>query len=399
MSELLGYRAIDADNHYYETRDAFTRHIDPSMADKAVRVVEDEDGRDRILIGDEPFTFLTPHFETVAAPGALKEMLISLKSGVVGDRPTDIPIDPAFQDRDARLSLLDQQGLEATVMLPTLAVTVEHAMRRDVGQTYANLAAFNRWLDEDWGFAWRDRIFGVPLMSLLDIDMAVEQLDWALGRGARLVHLRPGPVNGRSPADPVFDPFWARVNEAGVAVAFHISESGYNELYSSYWGEQPNPPSHEQSAFQWACFFGDRPIMDTLSALILHNLFGRFPNVRVLSVENGSNWVPYLLNALDKMKGMGRNGPWLGGRVEGRPSEIFRKHVFVSPFHEEDVVGLTELIGPERVLFGSDYPHPEGLADPVEFARRLGSLDAQDVRNVMRENTAALLGLQSAGIG
>lgn len=396
MSEVLGYRAVDADNHYYETRDAFTRHIDPAMADRAVRVVEDEDGRDRILIGDEPFTFLAPHFETVAAPGALKEMLISLKSGVVGDRPTDIPIEPAFQDREARLLLLDQQGIEATVMLPTLAVTVEHAMRRDVSQTYANLAAFNCWLDEDWGFAWRDRIFGVPLMSLLDVEMAVKQLDWALDRGARVVHLRPGPVNGRSPADPIFDPFWARVNEAGVAVAFHISESGYNELYSSSWGEQPNPPSHEQSAFQWACFFGDRPIMDTLSALILHNLFGRFPNVRILSIENGSNWVSYLLNALDKMKGMGRNGPWLGGRVEGRPSEIFRTHVYVSPFHEEDIVGLTELIGSERVLFGSDYPHPEGLANPVEFARRLGSLDDRVVRGVMRENTAALLGLSTA---
>lgn len=366
------------------------------MTDRAIRVVKDEDGRDRILVGDEPFTFLAPHFDTVVAPGGLKEMLLHLKSGVVGDRPTDIPIEPAFQDREARLALMDQQGIEAAVLLPTLGVTVEHAMRRDVLQTYANLAAFNRWLDEDWGFAWKDRIFGVPLMSLLDVDRAVEQLEWAMDRGARLVHLRPGPVDGRSPADPVFDPFWARVNEAGIGVAFHISESGYNELYSSYWGEPANPASHEQSAFQWTCFFGDRPIMDTLSALILHNLFGRFPNVRVLSVENGSNWVPYLLNALDKMKGMGRNGPWLGGRVKGRPSEIFREHVFVSPFHEEDIVGLTQLIGPERVLFGSDYPHPEGLADPVEFAQRLEPLDDRVVRQVMRDNAASLLGLQTA---
>lgn len=390
----LDYLAVDADNHYYEPRDAFTRYMDPAMAERAVRVVTDEHGHDQILIGDRPHTFLAPHYETVAPPGGLKEMLVHLKSGAVGERPTDMSMDPVFQDRDARLALLNEQGIEAAVMLPTLGVTVEHAMRHDTAQTYANLSAFNRWLEEDWGFSWHDRLFGVPLMSLLDVDLAVEQLEWALDRGARLVHLRPGPVNGRSPADPVFDPFWARVNEAGVAVAFHISESGYNELYSSYWSEAPNPPSHEQSALQWASFFGDRPIMDTLSALILHNLFGRFPNVKVVSIENGSNWVHYLLNALDKMKGMGRNGPWLGGRVAGRPSDIFREHVYVSPFHEEDLPGLVNSIGADRVLFGSDYPHPEGLAEPVEFAERLTSCDESVQRKVMRENCASLLGLR-----
>jgi len=73
-------------------------------------------------------------------------------------------------------------------------------------------------------------------------------------------------------------------------VAFHIGESGYNELFSTAWGERANPPSHEQSAFQWASFYGDRPIMDTVAALTLHNLFGRFPNVRIASIENGSLW-------------------------------------------------------------------------------------------------------------
>ena len=90
-------------------------------------------------------------------------------------------------------------------------------------------------------------------------------------------------------------------------------------MMAPFWGEEPNPSSHQQSAFQWTCFYGDRPIMDTIAALVLHNLFGRFPNIRCLSVENGSLWVPYLLKVMDKMNGMGRNGPWLGGRVTERP--------------------------------------------------------------------------------
>ena len=180
-------------------------------------------------------------------------------------------------------------------MFPTLAVCVEAFMMDDPDQLYANFRSFNTWLDEEWGFDHQGRVYAPPLLSLRDLDRAVIELDWVLARGAQAICLRAGPAYGRSPADPYFDPFWARVNEAGLTVAFHIGESSYNELFSAHWGEEPNPPSHRQSAFQWTCFYGDRPIMDTIAALIYHNLFGRFPNVRVMSIENGSLWVPYLM--------------------------------------------------------------------------------------------------------
>jgi predicted TIM-barrel fold metal-dependent hydrolase len=212
-----------------------------------------------------------------------------------------------------------------------------------------------------------------------------------LERGARLISLRPGPAYGRSPADPHFDPFWARVNEARIPVGFHIGESSYNELMSVHWGEEPNPPSHRQSALQWTCFYGDRPIMDTIAALIYHNLFGRFPNVRIMSVENGSLWVDYLLAAMDKMNRMGRNGPWPGGMITEKPSDIFRRHVFVSPYHEEPIQELVNRIGASQVLFGSDWPHAEGLAEPRRFADALPDLDDDDLRKVMRENACSLV--------
>ena len=394
---MLDYELVDSDTHYYEPDDCFTRYIEPGLASRAVRPVVAEDGRPAIMVGDRRFTFLGDTFpganERAPRPGALRELMRNLKSGVFDESSVTVPLDPAMIDRSARLEVMDRHEVAAALVLPSLGVTVEHFMKDDAALTYANLHAFNRWLDEDWGFAYRDRIFAVPLLSLLDVDAAVRELDWVLDRGARVVHLRPGPVAGRSLADPVFDPFWARVDEAGVVVAFHISESGYNELFAVHWGEQPNPSSHAQSAFQWTCFYGDRPIMDTMAALVLHNLFGRFPNVRVASIENGSLWVPYLLSAMDKYKGMGRFGPWIGGRVEGRPSEIFRQHVYVSPFHEEDIAALAELLGPDRVLFGSDYPHPEGVAEPGEYLQRLNGLEAGEVRLIMRDNALAMLGL------
>jgi predicted TIM-barrel fold metal-dependent hydrolase len=362
----------------------------------AIRV-EGHAGADdeRIVVGDKPFTFLRANYDRVVRPGALREMLRTLKSGVADEANTTVeePVHPAYVDRDARLAVMDEQGVEATLLFPTLAVCVEHFMKDDPVQLYANFEAFNRWLEDDWGYAHRERIFAAPLMSLRNVDLAVAELDRVLALGARVISLRPGPAYGRSPADPEFDPFWSRIDEAGVLVGLHIGESGYNELFSTAWGEDANPESHHQSALQWSCFYGDRPIMETVAALVLHNLFGRFPNVRVASVENGSLWVPYLLSQLDKMKGMGRNGPWPGGYVEGRPSEVVKRHVFVSPYHEEDIPALTRLIGPSQVLFGSDFPHPEGLATPADYTEGLKGLTDDEVRLIMRDNTVGLLGL------
>src|SRR5207249_4607191 len=95
----------------------------------------------------------------------------------------------------------------------------------------------------------------------------------------------------------------------------------------------PDRKGTGRSAFQWTMLYMDRPIMDTIAILVYHNLLGRFPDVQVASIENGSTWVPYLLKSMDMMKGMARNGPRPGGYPRGRPSEIFRQHVYVEPHH------------------------------------------------------------------
>ena len=388
----FAYPLVDADTHYYEPRDCFTRHLPTRHAHLGIRVVGTGD-EEQVLVGDRPFTFLRQNFDRVVRPGALRELLRSLSSGGADAERVEEDVRPEYLSRVPRLVAMDAQGVEAAMVFPTLAVCVEHFMQDDPVQLYANFESFNRWLEETWGYGADGRLFAAPLVSLRDRDLAVAELDRLIALGAKVISLRPGPAYGRSPADPWFDPFWARVNEAGVVVGLHIGESGYNEAFSTAWGEEANPGSHVQSALQWTCFYGDRPIMETVAALVLHNLFGRFPNVRLLSVENGSLWVGYLLKALDKMKGMGRNGPWIGGQVAGRPSEIVRRHVFVSPYHEEDVRGLVDVLGASQVVFGSDWPHPEGLAQPAQFADALAGLDPDVIRQVMRGNAAGLLSL------
>ncbi|MCH2170409.1 amidohydrolase [Myxococcota bacterium] len=392
----IDYRVFDADNHYYETRDAFMRYMEPAFRDRAFQVEKGPDGEDRMFLDEKPYTYIAPKFDKTNPPGSLVQILKDKGNVKWEDSYVAEEMHPAYVNRDARLELMDEQGLGAAVLLPTLAVCIEHPIRHDPALTFAHLRAFNRWLEDDWGYAHQNRIFAVPLLSLLDLDLAIEELERVLALGARMIHLKAGPVDGRSPADPHFDAFWARLEESGAALVFHIADSGYNERYSVDWGEHANPPVREQSAFQWATFHGDRPIMDTLTALVCHNLFGRFPGIRVMSIENGSGWVDYLVTNMNKKKGMGRFGLWPGGRPAGRLGDIFKRHVYVSPYPEDDVLALVEFLGPDHVLFGSDFPHPEGLADPLGFVDLMPGLPVDQLQRVMCGNTSELLGVDIA---
>lgn len=396
--DRLGFGLVDADMHYYEPDDCFTRHIDPRFRAQAVRVDRSGgDGYGRVFVGEHPGHFMrVAPGDHVGPPGHLQAYFRGeVERGHVTDAAIDAKDFPEFMDRAARLQQMDAQGVEAAIFLPTFGLAVEEDLHADLGveATFANLAAFNRWLAEDWGHGRDGRIVGVPILSLLDVDLAVRELDRVLAEGARMVHLRPGPVYGRSPADPVFDPFWSRIEEAGVPVAFHIADSQYPTLFSTHWGEYARPAVHRLSPFQRLTCFHERPIVDTLAALILHNLFGRHPGVHVVSIENGSEWVGHLLKMMDKAAGSVLDRDWPFGIPPERPSALFRRHVSMVPFHEEDVIGLIGLIGADRVLFGSDYPHPEGLADPVEFADALDGQAPEVVRKIMRDNARTLLRL------
>ncbi len=390
---LDAWRIVDADNHYYEPDDCFSRHIEAPFRSRCVRIDRTGEGPGRPYVGDTPLYFLASNpADLVGRPGAV----VARKDERYEPLPPDQLMRPReiadLTGRDARLAWMDEHGIDALLLFPSLALTVEYQLRDDPAACVANLRSFNRWLEEDWGFSYQDRILAVPFLTLVDLDAGVSELEWALARGARAVHLLFTPVRGRSLADPYFDPFWARLAEARVPVCFHGCDAGYSDLFSVQWGEDARPPAHAQSAFQRAFFYGERPIMDTLGSLVLHNLFGRFPALRAMSIENGSAWVPYLLRVMDKAAKTGARGRWLGGPVTEPPSEIFKRHVWVAPFDDDDIRGLVDLVGADRVLLGSDYPHPEGYPAPREFFAGV-QLSEEERRKMERINAAELLGL------
>jgi predicted TIM-barrel fold metal-dependent hydrolase len=289
---------------------------------------------------------------------------------------------------------MDDQGLDAVLLFPTLGVGIEQALRDDIPATMATLRAFNRWLDEDWGFSYRDRIIAVPMLSLADPEGALVEVDWLLERGARIVHVRPAPVptangRGRSLGDPAHDPVWARLAEASVPVAFHLGDSGY-EAFAGAWGARDYfEPFRSVDVFS-KLVVSDRPIHDTIGSLIVHGVFDRHPSLRVASIENGSYWVHLLVKRLMKQA---NQTPWA---FPESPIGTIRRHVWVTPYYEEDLRKLADLVGVERVLFGSDWPHGEGLARPLDFVKELHDFSDDEVRAVMRENCLDLIGAGAA---
>src|SRR5206468_2187665 len=176
----------------------------------------------------------------------------------------------------ARLSVMEEQGLEKAWLFPTLAVGIEGLNPDKVALTYKVFHSFNRWLEEDWGWNYQDRLIGAAAIPVLDPELATAELDAVLSRGARMIVLRPGPANGRSPADPVWDPFWARVQDADIPVTYHIHAGGdaydaaFRMLYQRF-GE--NDRVYENN-LRNALYGGDRAILDTVASLVLGNLFG-----------------------------------------------------------------------------------------------------------------------------
>ena len=163
----LAFRAFDADHHYYEAEEAFIRHLDPRLRSRAMQwaVIN---GKKRLLVGGRVNRFIpNPTFDPVARPGILDEYF----RGRNPERK-DIrtlfgeldPIHPAYRDRDARLALMDSQRIEKCFLFPTLGVGMEQALRHDLPAQRAAFRAFNRWLAEDWGFAYQGRLFGAPVL-------------------------------------------------------------------------------------------------------------------------------------------------------------------------------------------------------------------------------------------
>ncbi|MDZ4826053.1 MAG: amidohydrolase family protein [Actinomycetota bacterium] len=390
LSTPPGYLAFDADNHYYEALDAFTRHLDPKLGPRCVQWAEINGRKYHVVGGHVSRAVVNPTFDPIAKAGAMHDYFRGNPNKL---QPWEFlverePIPAEYRDRDARIAKLSEFGLESVWLFPTLGILYEELLKHDIGAVTLTFTAFNRWLDEDWGCNYRDQIFAAPYISLCDQDWAISELEWALDRGARCIIMRPAaPTTADGPktaSDPCFDPFWARVNEAGITVVAHAGDSGYSSngyardgFSSGFSGGGRWAPSVKSFAIERAAY-------DFLITLQFDKLFDRFPNVRVASVENGSEFLRDLFN---KLRQTDHKMP---GYFTEDPGETFRRNVWINPFWEDDVNETVELMGADRVIFGSDWPHIEGMPRPLDYVTELKEFDDAQRLQILRDNAREL---------
>jgi predicted TIM-barrel fold metal-dependent hydrolase len=392
MSAPLDFPVFDADNHLYETEDALMRHL-PAAQRKLFRFA-DIDGRKKLVVNGVVTDFIpNPTFEVIARPGAHMDFFSGNNpEGRTLREMTGEPMRcvPAFREPGARLDLLDQQGIATCLMFPTLASLIEERLRDEPELTQIAIRAFNEWLHDVWTYNYEDRIFATPVVNPCIVEQGIEELERVLDRGAKAVLMRPAPVSGvrgtRSPFLPEFDPFWARVQEAGVVVALHASDSGVQEYLNTWEGRAGEFVAFRPKTFSMAVDNG-RAIQDMLTSAVCHGMLHRFPDVKLISVENGGSWVNVLVqNLAMTYKKMPNEFP-------EHPVNALRRNVWINPFWEESLADLIDVMGPERVCFGSDYPHAEGLAEPVSWAAELSGFDSGLVERIMSSNMYELLDL------
>ena len=370
----LGHPVFDVDNHYYEALDAFTRHLDPALGPAACSGRRSTASSTTCVGGRVSRAVSNATFDPMSKPGCLYDYFRGNADGVnpLARLRDHEPIRPEYRDRDARpAAVLDEQGLAGCWLFPTLGMIYEEPLHHDPEAVCHTFRAFNRWLGRGLGLRLRRPHLHGALPHAGRPSLG--------GRGARVGARRGRPadrhapaapttaVGRRSPFDPMFDPFWARVNEAGVTVVVHAGDSGVS--------------SNGYAVDGFAATFSGR-----LRA-VAQELRHRAGGARLPAVDDAREPLPQVPQPAG---GVGRErrrvparpvpqaavgGPQDAGLVRRRPGRGLPP-----PRLDQPVLGgrprVVDWMGADRVLFGSDWPHIEALPQPLDYLPEAKVLDA-----------------------
>ncbi|MGE0878466.1 MAG: amidohydrolase family protein [Acidimicrobiia bacterium] len=399
----LPYPTFDADNHMYENQDALTKFV-PKEYEGVIKYV-DIKGRTKIAINDKISDYIpNPTFAKVAVPGGFGEDVtkggdgVHRKAGDVdgGKKVRAMPGMDAFFDPEPRYALMKDMGIDRTILWPTLASVLEERLADDPDAALVVIRALNDWMHDHWSFNFADSIYSTPVISLAGGNgPALEELERIAERGAKIFLIRVAPVptwKGRkSFALPEFDPFWKRVQELDLIVGMHTGDPGYVR----YLNEWEGTGNHEMRAFSQTSNPGFRllsseknNLVDALASIIGHGLATRFPKLKFMPVEFRYTWIrPFV----EKLHRVYDDAPAF---FDEEPWQIFKRNVYIHAFHEPDPQGLIDLgIPADRLMFGSDFPHPEGMEDPLNYVEVVKAMEPDHQALIMGGSIAKAMNI------
>jgi predicted TIM-barrel fold metal-dependent hydrolase len=377
---------LDVDQHLSEARTAWRDHIDPAFRDDALSIDQDELGWYWLTWRGQQL-FAVEH-QVPRQPDAIGAERLRREAGERATLSYEEAVPASYSDPAARLAELDRFGVDASVLFPNYGLVWEDVLNADLPALHANLRAYNRWMTETLA-PHRDRLFGVAHLSLRDTEWAVGEIA-ALGRaGVRLAMVAPAPVEGKPLSHPDLDPVWAAFCEHGVSPVFHVGNFT-RPLDPAWYQGDPEPADGVMNSV----FLSLAPAV-AIANMTVHGTFERFPELRLGVVELTAGWFPTFLLHLDGASDFytARHGRPLRTLAE-RPSDYVLRQVRVAALSYEGPAPLVEQVGEDTFMFGSDWPHAEGIAEPrADYERAIKTLSDSARAKIMGENAAWLLRL------
>jgi len=303
------------------------------------------------------------------------------------------------EDRPRALDLL---GFSSQLVFNTFHNGRLHGLEHagDVELAYAAARAHNRGMLD---FCSVDpRLLPSCYVPLVDPERAVAAAEEALAQGAAALLVASGCPPKYSPSHIDLFGVWARAEEAGIPIVFHVGGTG--ALIDPHYFNNGLPIPHDfhggDENFRSVDYMGiPVPPAQTLATLIFDGVLDRFPGLRIGVIEQGAIWVPSWLRQMESaFEAFHRHEERLQA-LSLRPSEYVHRQVRFTPYPTEDVGWIIEQGGSDLVMFSSDYPHVEGGRRPVErFEASLGDA-AEDVRQQFYvDNFLFLMGTAGAAL-
>jgi predicted TIM-barrel fold metal-dependent hydrolase len=375
---LAGIKIIDVDTHVSEWPELWTERAPAAYKDRMPRIVGK--GADRKWIIDED-TFI---YNSGAAAAVMKDGSKTRGSIFAGTEIGDVHA--GAYDVHARLEMMDDQGIHAQIAYPNvLGFSGQNAMKTDPALRLMAMQIFNDAMGDmqkDSG----DRIMPMPMLPWWDIDASITELERCLKWGARGINWNPDTHSHGLPA--IDDPHWNRLWEACVSnklpVNFHIGAS--DESVSWFFqGSLPSFDNDRRMAMgSVMLFIGNLRVMGNILA---SRFLEKWPELKIVSVESGAGWVPYLLEALEYMS------VEAGLTYETPPSEVFKRQIYACTFFErKNFVETVRQVGADNIMFETDFPHPACLyPDGLDYmVDAIAGLTAEERFKIFSGNAAKL---------
>ena len=372
---------ISADSHVIEPPAVWTERLAKEWGDHAPHVRRDDDGND--------WWYVDGHRTNSFAGGTQTgQRFVDADALVLADRFEHVRAGAYDPDRYVEENLTD--GVVASVLYPTQQM--QHYAVRNTALVDATCCAYNAWLAE-FCAPHPQRLRGVAALNVDDIATAAAELERAVGQGLAAGLIPVGLPSGRTYADRAFDRLWAAAVHVDVPLSLHIGTYRANPAGHKapvIPGAQSASAKPAQTAFATA----DHWVRQALGDMIFSGVFERFPALRVVSAEHEVGWLPFFVERMDYTY---TQRATKGHRFAGEllPSDFVRQNVWAQFCEDPLAAAVATSVGSERVLWGSDYPHSEGLFPRSRevFADRTAALDDIARRRIAIDNAAGLYGI------